>query len=127
MAKAKKIVIGVVAVSFLVGSVLFYQVMRNNFFKKPVLSDKAVQQIKESEFNEALKRTAAVDQDFDGISDAEEKRYKTNPLSSDSDEDGLTDFVEIFNLKTDPLKKDTDGNGFMDGYEIRHKLNKNNI
>ncbi len=80
---------------------------------------------KQQEFDEAIKKTTATDQDFDGIPDSQEAKYKTSVTSSDTDEDGLTDYQEIFNFKTDPLKADTDGDGKTDGYEIRRGTNPN--
>jgi hypothetical protein len=59
---------------------------------------------------------------MDGIPDSEEAKYKTSVTSSDTDEDGLTDWQEIFNFKTDPLKADTDGDGLTDGYEVRRGM-----
>jgi hypothetical protein len=80
---------------------------------------------RQQEFDEAIKKASASDQDLDGISDSEEAKYKTNATSSDTDEDGLTDWQEIFNFKTNPLKADTDGDSFTDGYEVRRDLNPN--
>lgn len=57
------------------------------------------------------------DTDDDGLSDYEEIYiYKTNPLSKDTDNDNLTDFQELI-CNTDPLLKDTDGNGITDDLE----------
>ena len=55
------------------------------------------------------------DNDGDGIPDYLEKIYGTNPDSSDTDCDGLTDYEEILKVGTDPLKYDTDENGVNDG------------
>ncbi|HUT82927.1 MAG TPA: hypothetical protein VMZ29_17155 [Candidatus Bathyarchaeia archaeon] len=82
-----------------------------------------------------------VDSDFDGLTDAEEIIYKTNPFSSDTDFDGLLDGAEVhiyltipifpdsdrdyiadswelFLYKTDPLVTDMDKDGLNDGLEI---------
>ena len=45
-----------------------------------------------------------------------ENYYGSNSLKTDTDGDGLDDFVEVI-LKLDPLKKDTDGNGILDSDE----------
>jgi hypothetical protein len=62
--------------------------------------------------------TVLPDTDLDGISDAAEADYGTNPNSSDSDADGINDKSEIQNYLTNPLVKDTDGDGFEDGFEV---------
>lgn len=58
------------------------------------------------------------DLDLDSLTNSQEKKYKTNPLLSDSDMDGLDDDYEINTSKTDPNKKDTDGDGLNDYDEI---------
>ncbi len=59
------------------------------------------------------------DTDNDGLKDGEEvKRYRTNPLRSDTDGDGLSDGDEVLKYKTNPLKVDTDGDGLSDGDEV---------
>ncbi len=60
------------------------------------------------------------DSDDDGISDWDEIfLYGTDPLSDDSDDDGLTDGEEALGTKwgvwSDPLNPDTDGDGILDG------------
>ncbi len=82
-------------------------------------SNPTVDELKQQEFEGAIKKASALDQDVDGIPDSEEAKYKTSVTSSDTDEDGITDGQEIFNFKTDPLKADTDGDGSNDGYEVR--------
>ncbi len=62
--------------------------------------------------------TEETDNDADGITDLKEKELGTNPYSSDTDNDGIPDKVEIDNTKTDPLKADTDEDGILDGNEI---------
>ncbi|RLF22911.1 MAG: calcium-binding protein [Thermoprotei archaeon] len=58
------------------------------------------------------------DTDHDNISDkAELEQYHTNPLSPDSDEDDLVDSMELM-LGTDPLNRDTDGDELWDGEEV---------
>jgi len=59
------------------------------------------------------------DTDGDGLLDGEEvKRYHTNPLNPDTDGDGLTDGEEVHKYHTDPTKWDTDGDGLSDGDEV---------
>lgn len=55
------------------------------------------------------------DTDDDGITDSLEIRnYSTSPFTNDTDNDTLTDFEELFFHKTNPLKADTDGDGLLD-------------
>lgn len=39
-------------------------------------------------------------------------------LQADQDNDGLSDFEELYSWSTDPENADSDGDGFADGYEI---------
>ena len=58
------------------------------------------------------------DLDKDGLTNKQEKEYKTDPELSDSDMDGLTDYYEINNSKTDPNNDDTDSDGIGDYDEL---------
>jgi len=66
-----------------------------------------------------------LDTDGDGLTDAKETEYGTDPRNVDSDEDGLFDNEEIMIYQTDPLKNDTDGDSFKDGEEVTHGYNPN--
>lgn len=59
------------------------------------------------------------DLDYDGLTNKQEKEYKTNPQVADTDLDGLDDYYEIFTSKTDPNKKDSDNDGLSDYDEIQ--------
>jgi hypothetical protein len=58
------------------------------------------------------------DWDGDGIKNAEEYKYGTNPYSKDTDGDGISDYDEIFKYHTDPIKADSDDDGINDYNEI---------
>lgn len=59
------------------------------------------------------------DTDQDGISDGlEVSTYKTDPQLSDTDSDGLIDLLEVSTYGTDPLVADTDRDGLDDGVEV---------
>jgi hypothetical protein len=64
-----------------------------------------------------------LDKDRDGIADAEETALGLSTETSDTDNDGISDRVEIEEWKTDPTKADTDGDGFPDGFEILSGFN----
>jgi predicted house-cleaning NTP pyrophosphatase (Maf/HAM1 superfamily) len=59
------------------------------------------------------------DTDLDGVRDIEEYTNNTSTTSSDSDNDGLSDYEEIYTYKTDPNKADTDGDGVSDFEEVK--------
>ncbi len=58
------------------------------------------------------------DADGDGLTDAEEAQYGTDPNKADSDGDGLNDAQEVLIYGTDPNKTDTDGDGLSDYDEV---------
>ncbi len=60
---------------------------------------------------------ADVDSDEDGLANIYEIENGTDPLSKDTDNDGLTDYEEIFIYNTNPVIPDTDGDGLEDGDE----------
>ncbi len=59
-----------------------------------------------------------IDLDNDGIKNKDEIIFGTNPNLPDTDEDGLTDYEEIYTYNTDPLVVDTDDDKLNDGDEI---------
>lgn len=87
-----------------------------------------------------------LDDDFDGLSNAQERElgtnpfeadsdndalfdqdeveiYGTDPLDSDTDNDELSDHDEIIVWRTDPLDPDSDGDGYQDGVEVNNGYN----
>lgn len=119
MSTSKKIIILLVTLALIGAGVFAYR----SATKKSVAPPGVTTSVREQEFNSALKKLSATDQDLDGIPDSEEAKYQTSPTSSDTDSDGLTDSQEVFVFKTNPLKADTDGDGKADGYEVRRGLN----
>lgn len=67
------------------------------------------------------------DADSDGLTDAEEAALATNPLSSDTDGDQLSDLDEVEIYKTDPLNPDTDGDTYLDGVEVINGYDPNGL
>lgn len=64
-------------------------------------------------------RLMNLDSDNDGLTDYEEiYMYNTDPFNPDTDGDGLTDYEEVMIFGTDPLNPDTDGDGYLDGEEV---------
>ncbi|MEM2281500.1 MAG: hypothetical protein QXZ68_05880, partial [Candidatus Bathyarchaeia archaeon] len=57
------------------------------------------------------------DYDNDGLTNLEEIIFKTGMFNPDSDDDKLSDGVEVKVFLTDPTKWDTDGDGVGDGLE----------
>lgn len=62
--------------------------------------------------------TFSDDADGDGILNTNETALGTNPRSSDSDEDQLSDYDEVYVYPTSPTNPDVDGDGLLDGEEI---------
>lgn len=59
----------------------------------------------------------STDTDGDGLVDSLEDLIGSSITNTDSDEDGLSDFIEVDKLYTSPILCDTDGNGVSDGDE----------
>jgi outer membrane protein OmpA-like peptidoglycan-associated protein/opacity protein-like surface antigen len=63
-------------------------------------------------------RGGALDSDLDGLLDADEPKYGTDPFDPDTDKDGLTDGQEVNQYRTDPLNPDSDWDSLKDGAEV---------
>ena len=66
----------------------------------------------------STKNPMTVDTDNDGLTDAKEIELGTSLTVNDTDNDGLTDGSEVHNHSSDPLEIDTDGDGLNDSYEV---------
>ncbi|MCX9014819.1 MAG: hypothetical protein OIN89_08520 [Candidatus Methanoperedens sp.] len=67
------------------------------------------------------------DFDLDKVLNKEEFAYELNPFSPDTDDDGLTDWYEIRISGTNPLTVDSDGNGLDDADEDPDEDSLNNL
>ena len=64
----------------------------------------------------------SADTDGDGLSDGQEVNvYGTSPTNADTDGDGLKDGEEV-GRDTNPLATDSDGDGLLDGWEVAQGL-----
>ena len=59
------------------------------------------------------------DTDSDNLNALEEQSAKTDPLTPDTDKDGILDGDEVKVYFTNPLNSDTDNDGILDGDELR--------
>ena len=66
----------------------------------------------------AASNLSGVDTDHDGLPDACEAIYGTDPNNSDTDGDGLNDGPEVRYWMSNPLVKDTDADGCSDAREV---------
>ena len=62
------------------------------------------------------------DYDGDGLNNSYEKTLGTNPYSTDTDGDYLSDDEEVATYNTDPRNADTDGDGMCDGWEVNYSF-----
>ena len=68
---------------------------------------------------------AGIDINGDGLSNLEEYKNGYNPLSSDTDSDGIINTAEVegfFGFFTDPIREDTDDDGLSDLIEIAYYI-----
>lgn len=62
--------------------------------------------------------TSTIDNDSDWVDKTTEDGYGSSDYELDSDNDGLSDYEEVFYWFSDPMSKNTDGDGFNDGAEV---------
>jgi len=60
------------------------------------------------------------DSDGDGLTDFVEEQIGTNKRLRDTDNDGIEDYDEIYLYHTDPVDSDTDNDGVSDGDEVKN-------
>ena len=94
---------------------------RTNYYKTPndMDSDGLPD---EYELDKGLDATDS-DTDNDFLNDYAEYYWGLNASLADSDKDGLSDSDELRIFYTDPLSNDTDKDGMPDGWEVIHDLN----
>lgn len=63
-----------------------------------------------------------LDSDQDGLSDLTECQLGSNPIQIDTDSDTLSDYDEVHTYFTDPLTHDSDRDGMPDAWELKHSL-----
>ncbi len=117
----KIIVLAAIAFVVVAGVITMVLVGKKPISQKPLITNNE-QNIQTEANNAIIDKVRTTDADLDGLSDVEEKQYKTDPKNPDTDGDSIMDSYEIKITKTDPLKKDTDGDGQSDGYEVSHLL-----
>ncbi len=73
--------------------------------------------------SDAATLTVVPDTDADGLTNAEETTYSTDPNKADTDDDGIDDKTELQVYLSNPLVKDSDGDGFDDLFEVNTGFN----
>ena len=73
-----------------------------------------------------IKITINPDTDNDGLLDKLERQIGSDINKTDTDGDGLGDYMEYHQTKTSLLKSDTDGDGLPDGVEVANGFDPNN-
>ncbi len=117
----KKIFIILIAIIMVatVSFAIYYFFFRDSGGDKVVMENKNSTVVNENTNETPTPTDDDLDDDSDGLSNAEERRLGTDPLETDTDNDGLFDREEVKSFKTDPTKADTDGDGLSDYSEIK--------
>jgi|SRR3989339_359363 len=122
------IVLIIVALSFWMYNKIKQKNIQNTIKDNAITAQQEKDQLEKTMAEMFKKNTEAIskiDRDMDGLTDAEEQKYGTNPDSPDTDSDGILDKDEINIYKTNPNKADTDADGYKDGDEVRNDFNPN--
>ncbi len=64
-----------------------------------------------------------IDQDQDGLDADQETQLGSSDNNPDSDNDGLTDYAEVFTHGSSPTSTDSDGDGLADDWEVANGFN----
>ncbi|MFA6466855.1 MAG: hypothetical protein WCV71_03280 [Patescibacteria group bacterium] len=132
----RKIIIAILVIVLLaiVGGGIYYFFLRGNNIKLDSNQNKNIDTnvVVNENVNNNINTEPAIneddlDDDFDGLSNGLEKIYGTNPLESDTDNDGVFDQDEVELYNTDPLIDDSDSDALSDHEEIIiYKTDPNN-
>lgn len=68
--------------------------------------------------DEVYAKNGPRDSDKDGLTDQQERQLRTNPRDPDTDDDGLSDGLEVNDANTNPRDADSDDDGSDDGDEM---------
>ncbi|MCB0310139.1 MAG: thrombospondin type 3 repeat-containing protein, partial [Bdellovibrionales bacterium] len=71
-----------------------------------------------TEYANTYRALLKADQDYDGVPDALEEKYRTQQDQQDSDNDGISDGQEILETNSSPLDADSDRDGIIDGNDL---------
>lgn len=102
--KIKKVIIIASTVALFIYIPQFFMKGTSSSEKNKLAVSLDVSAVKRS--TDAMKENSAADFDSDGIDNGEEQNQNTNCWFLDSDQDGLTDYCEIYITKTNPNKAD---------------------
>ena len=102
--KIKKVIIIASAVALFIYIPQFFMKGTSSSEENKLAVSLDVSAVKRS--TDAMKENSAADFDSDGIDNGEEQNQNTNCWFLDSDQDGLTDYCEIYITKTNPNKAD---------------------
>lgn len=113
------VVITIVVLSGLIGGGIWI------YFTVDPVAKPATNNANANETNVSNVPLQELDTDKDGVRDIDEKRYNTDINLSDTDADGLSDYLEINQYKTNPTISDTDGDSYLDGNEVDNGYDPN--
>lgn len=117
-----RLIILIVSAIIIVGLVAAGIYIYNNWLKTATIDTAKTDQEQEEEPDDQAE-VESDDRDGDGLPNDWEIKYGLNPddgsdAAKDTDFDGLTN-LEEYKYKTDPKNPDTDGDGYSDGQEVK--------